>query len=40
MAVKVGQDPVESDRFTRHGADGKYLASVLLDLDDWALMPV
>jgi 2-methylfumaryl-CoA hydratase len=40
VAVKVGQDPVGSDRFTRHGADGKYLVSVLHDLDYWALMPV
>ena len=34
VATKQGAEP-----FARHGADGKYLPEVLLDLDYWALMP-
>ena len=37
VAVKVGAGDAP---FVRQGDDGKYVASVLLDLDDWALRPV
>lgn len=37
VAVKVEAD---AERFVRLGSEGRYLPSVLLDLDYWALMPL